>query len=208
MKFYTFPASPNCRKVQALICHLGIEVETEMVNIMGERPAHLLKLNPNGFVPVLEDEGLILWESEAILQYLADKFQAETLFPKDAKRRADVVRWQCWNLAHWGPSIQPLVYENFVKGMMGKGTPDADRVKEAEEKFHRFAKVLDEHLKNRAFIAGEELTLADFSLAAPFAYWQIGRVPAENYMRILAWYDRIQGLEAWQKSQPQMPSSG
>lgn len=207
MKLYTFPLSPNCRKVHALIHHIHAPVELELVNIMGERPSFLFEKNPNGLVPLLEDDGFLLFESEAIMQYIADKFQAEELFPRDPKKRADIVRWQCWNLAHFGPSLQPIVYENFVKAMRGLGAPDRERVKEAEGKFHRFATVLDEHLKDRLFLTGEALCIADFSLASPFAYWQMGQVPAQKYAHLLAWHDRVQQLEAWKKSEPKMPSS-
>ena len=81
MKFYTVPVSPNCCKAESTIYHLGLDVEIIKKDIMsGElNKEDYLRINPNGMVPALEDGEFKLWESNVIMQYLADKANAEEI---------------------------------------------------------------------------------------------------------------------------------
>ena len=88
MKFYTVPVSPNCRKAESTIYHLDLDVEIIQKDIMsGElNKEDYLRINPNGMVPAFEDGEFKLWESNAIMQYLADKANAEAFFPKNLSK--------------------------------------------------------------------------------------------------------------------------
>src|ERR1017187_2569410 len=102
MKLYYSPMSPNCRKVTSLIHFIGAKVTLETVNI-GEgdtEKAGFLKINPNGRVPALEDGKFCLWESNAIMQYIAEKSGAKEVWPDDLQARADITRWQMWEACH------------------------------------------------------------------------------------------------------------
>ena len=126
MKLYGFPASPNTWKVRALAAYLKTPLEFEVVDLLtgAQQTPAFLTLNPTGRTPVLVDGDFKLWESNAILQYLASK-NPTSLYPSDAKGRADVCRWQCWELAHWGAqACQPLTFENLVKKFVNLGAPD------------------------------------------------------------------------------------
>lgn len=106
MKLYDFAFSPNCRKVRAVAYELGIELELAPVNlIQGEQrsPAFLQK-NPNGRVPVLDDDGFVLWESIAIVRYLAAKQPEPGLVPRGAREQADMERWLLWQTGHLSPT--------------------------------------------------------------------------------------------------------
>ena len=81
-------------------------------------------LNPNKRMPVLEDDGFVLWESNAILHYLASKKPESGLWPTDVKRQADVLRWLSWEAAHWTPACTPMAFERVVKKLSGQGDPD------------------------------------------------------------------------------------
>src|SRR5258708_20182899 len=96
MRRYTFRGSPNGRKGEAVIDHLGLDVEIEYRDFLaGElRSPDFVALNPNAMVPALVDGSFRLWESNAIMQYLADKAGREELFPRDRQKRADIARWQ------------------------------------------------------------------------------------------------------------------
>ena len=102
MKLYGFPPSPNTWKVRAVAAHLSIPLELELVDLSkgGSHAPEYLAINPSGRTPTLVDGDFKLWESTAIMQYLASQ-KANSLWPNDPRVRADIMRWQSWNLAHW-----------------------------------------------------------------------------------------------------------
>jgi glutathione S-transferase len=204
MKLYYHPASPFARKVLIVAATLGIELETQVVNLFageGQTPEFLL-LNPLGKVPTLVDGDFTLWESNAIVQYLAALAPDAGLVPEDARGRADILRWQFWETSNWAPTCAVYVYENVLKPMLGRGEPDAAELAKAEEKFHRFAKALDAHLSGRPWLVGDALSLADLSLAPILMYAEPGKYPLADYPHIQAWFGKIQQLPAWIATEP------
>lgn len=203
MKLYYFPPSPNTRKAHAVAIHLELHLELRLIDLQkGEqRTPEFLKLNPTGRTPVLQDEDFILWESTAIMQYLASRVP-NSLWPQDMKSRASIVRWQSWELTHWTQGCQPLQYENFVKQLSQPGDPDPQVVQRATEIFHQEATVLNTYLAEREFLVNNTLTLADFSVASDLTYAVPGRFPLDDYPHIRTWYARIEQLPAWQKTAP------
>jgi glutathione S-transferase len=119
-------------------------------------------------MPTLRDGDDVIWESEAILQYLALKKSAGGLFPVDARARLAVTQWQFWNLAHWDPACAIFAFEyvakRFVRG--ADVAPDMAAIAKGTEVFHRVASVLESQLEGKSFLLGDTLTLADFSLGA------------------------------------------
>lgn len=203
MKLYYFPPSPNTRKAHAVAIHLGLPLDLRLIDLQqGEqRTPEFIALNPTGRTPVLQDGDFILWESTAIMQYLASQVP-NSLWPEDARSRADIMRWQSWQLAHWHGVCQPLQYENFVKPLLQLGEPDPQVVQEATERFHQEAAVLNDHLAKREFLVGDGLTLADFSVASDLTYAGPGQFPLTDYAPLRAWYARIEALPAWQQTNP------
>ena len=204
MKLYHFPHSPNARKVLAVIHHLGLDVELEVVNLLnGEhmRP-EFIRLNPNHKIPTLQDGDFALWESNAIMQYLASQKPGNRLWPSEPKVQADINRWQCWQLAHWGPTCDTLIYERLAKKLLRQGDPDPAEIAKGEEGFHRFAAVLNQHLKGHNWIVGDSVTLADLSVGAPLTYVDAAELPIESYGEIRRWYAGLEELDAWKKSAP------
>jgi len=125
MKLYGFAGSPRTWKVRALAAHLGIPLEYENLDFAkgDNRTPKYLALNPAGRTPTLVDGDFVLWESDAIMQYLASK-KPNTLWPDDARTRADIMRWQNWQSAHWGSdACVPLIGQNVVKAILGMGAP-------------------------------------------------------------------------------------
>ncbi|HEX3939412.1 MAG TPA: glutathione S-transferase family protein [Xanthobacteraceae bacterium] len=206
MKLYGFPASPNTWKVRALASHLKMPLDFEFVDLLQgaqQTPAYL-ELNPTGRTPVLVDGDFKLWESNAILQYLASK-SATPLYPSDAKSRADVTRWLCWDLAHWGAqACQPLIFENLVKKFVDLGPPDAAVVAKASEAFNKEAKMLDAHLARHKFLVNDMLTVADFAVAAPLFHAQGAAIPLSPYGHLRSWFERVSSLPCWNETAPQM----
>src|SRR5262249_46337935 len=127
IELYVFPPSPRAFKAMAVANHLGIDAALHMVDLVkGEQNTpEYAALNPNMRMPTLKDGDYVLWESNAIGQYLAAKKPESGLFPKDERVRLDVTRWQFWDLAHWDPACAIFIFENVVKPIVLKAG-DAD----------------------------------------------------------------------------------
>ncbi|CAI8812744.1 glutathione S-transferase family protein [Methylocaldum szegediense] len=204
MKLYYHPFSPFARKPRLAAALLGIELETEKVDLFageGQRP-EFLKLNPQGKVPTLTDGDFSLWESNAIVLYLASKAAKSPLWPDDARSRADILRWQFWETSSWAPACMVYLYENILKSMLGRGDPDAEELKKADEKFHRCAKLLNDHLAKQAWLVGDSMTLADISVAPTLMHAESAKYPLAGYDHIRAWFDKIRQLPAWTSTEP------
>ena len=206
MKLFHHPFSSNARKALMTAKLLGIELDLELVDLTtgAQRKPEFLELNPNGMVPVLVDGDFVLWESNAIITYLADNKAGNSLYPADRKERANVDRWLFWAANHWGPSISILSFENMLKGMLGLGDPDPAQIERGEAFFKKFASVLDAHLAKTPWVAGETMTLADIALAAPLMYTQAAKLPIDGFKALGAWFDRVQALDVWKQTAPAM----
>jgi glutathione S-transferase len=206
INLYTNLFSPNGRKPVAVIHALALDVEIQMVNLPAgdQRKPEFLRVNPNGLVPALEDGDFHLWESNAIMQYLAAQKPGNSLWPDNARARADIARWQFWESAHWGRACGILNWENAIKALLKAGAPDPARVREGEDMVKRFGAILDKHLEGRSWIAagGNALTLADFSVGAPVANAERAKIPLEGFPNIRAWYARLAAQDSWKKSAP------
>jgi glutathione S-transferase len=204
MKLYGFPLSPNTWKVRAAAAHIGQPLDLVMVDLTkGEqRKPDYLALNPTGRTPTLVDGDFVLSESEAIMQYICDR-APNTLWPNTPRSRADVVHWQCWQLAHWGKeSCEPLILERLVKKALNIGAPDAAVIKKATDGFHRDASVLDAHLAKHTWLVGNTVTLADFSVAAPLFLRKEAELPVEPYAHVREWFGRVAALPACRDTAP------
>ena len=207
MKLYGFPPSPNTWKVRAVAAHLGIPLELEFIDLTKPRAANYLALCPTGRTPTLVDGDFTLAESNAIMQYLASK-KPNTLWPDDARARADVSRWQCWQLAHWaGEACQPLIVNRLVKKLLNLGPPDEAEVAKATQAFHREARMLDGVLAKQQYLVGNGLTLADFAVAAPLFYAEQGELPLAPYPHVREWFARVSALPAWRQTAPERPAA-
>lgn len=203
IEIYAFPPSPRAFKVMAVANHLDLDWTLHMVDLRkGEQKTpEYGALNPNMRIPTLKDGDYLLWESDAIIHYLAAKRPDSGLLPRDEKGRLDVMRWQFWNLAHWDAACAILVFEHLAKRIvLGINEPDMAAIEKGNELFHRNAKVLDHHLRSRAFVTGDSLTLADFSLGCVLNLAEPAHYPLEPYGEIKRWHASLCALPAWQKT--------
>ncbi len=206
MKLYVHPMSSNARRAQMTAILLGTPVETVFVDLQkgAQRNPDYLALNPNGRVPTLVDDDFALWESLAIMKYLAEKTPGQTLYPADARGKAVVDQWLLWTGSHWSAAIAQLNFENFLKGMFGMGEPNAYAVERAEALFKEFAKTLDAQLGKTRFMVGETMTLADIAIAAPLMYVQLAKLPVEGLTNLGRWLGEMKATEAWKQTEPRM----
>jgi glutathione S-transferase len=206
MKLYSMQPSNNCRRVNATIAHLGIDVELVEPNMMaGElKKADYQALNPNSRVPTLVDGDFTLWESRAIMQYVASKKPGNELWPADPRVQADIARWQFWEAVHLSRGTGPFAFENLFKPMFMKQQPDAAALAAGEKEFHTFAPVLNAHLEGKSWIVGKTVTLADFSVGACFSFAEPSGLPWNDYTHIRAWWGRLGEVPAWKNSAPRL----
>jgi glutathione S-transferase len=191
----------------AVANHLGLNYDLQPLNaVKGEHmsPSYAA-INPNKRIPVMEDDGFTLWESNAITQYLASKKPDSGLLPSDARGRAEVNRWQFWDLSSWDPACATIAFERVVKKLLGMGEPDPAKLQEGEQNFHRYAQILNDDLKGRKFVTGNNLTLADFSLGAWLNNAERAQYPLSPYGEIKRWYASLAELPAWKKALVPIP---
>jgi glutathione S-transferase len=207
MKLYAFPPSPNTWKVRAVASYVGVPLELEIVDLTKPRSAAYLAINPSGRTPTLVDGNFTLTESNAIMQYIACQ-KPNSLWPDDARARADIMRWQCWQLAHWGSdACVPLVFNRLVKKILNLGPPDAAAVAKAIGAFNKEAALLEAHLAKQPYLVGKEVTLADFSVAANLLYAKEAELPLGPYPRVQEWLGRVSALPCWRETAPQRPAA-
>jgi glutathione S-transferase len=191
MKLYIFPPSSRALGIVALKNHLDIECEVMTVDLgKGDQlAAGYVALNPNKKMPTLQDGAVVLWESNAILFYLAAKHPGSGLWPSDIEGQADVVRWLAWESAHWdAESCGMVAFEKSSKMVLGLGPPDPAFVARGEQNFARFAAVLDGWLEGKTWLLGNRLTIADFSIGALVPSAGNMGLPVSDFSEIVRWY--------------------
>jgi glutathione S-transferase len=201
VKLYYF-LTPTSRKACAVAKHLGFKPEYQLVDLAkgAQRTPEFLALNPNGRAPVLEDNGRIIWESNAIMCYLADKAGSD-LWPRD-ERLLEVIRWLSFDLAHFSRFTGTLFFERLIRANAGMGQPDEKAIEEALGFFRRNAPVLDAHLANRQYVVGNALSVVDFALAAFLPHAKEAGIPLAEFSNVERWHRKLLELPAWAEPFP------
>ncbi len=203
IKIYADPITVNCRKVIAGLDLIGAPYELVHVDYFkGEQKAEpYLSLNPNASVPAMTDGDFELWESNAILQYAADKIGNESAYPRDLQTRADINRWLLWEGSSWFPSCYVFLVENCVKPLLG-GQADPAVLDAQAAQFHKLAGILDQRLARHRWVAGGAgPTIADVALAAPMHLHNWQRLPLSDHPNLKRWLlDDVEQLPCWQKT--------
>jgi glutathione S-transferase len=189
IKLYDFELSGNCYKVRLLMSLLGLEHELVPVNFMaGEHKSpKFLQLNLLGEVPVLTDGDLVLADSQAILVYLAKKYDAQTWLPNDAESLSRIVRWLSIAATEirQGVATARLFYLFNIKGI------DIEAV---TEKSAIILQQLEQHLTEREWLELGHPTIADVAVFPYVALAADGKISLKPYPQILAWCDRLKQL--------------
>jgi glutathione S-transferase len=185
---YTTAKSANGRKPLALVHHLGLGdiaiVEVDVYRGAGRAPSYLAT-NPAGKIPTLVDGDLALPESNAILAHLGG------LGDEPARRRAELLRWMFWEASEWQPALS-IALRDPVAHALGLAPAGAPRWDAAA----RVLSLLDAHLADRAFVVGDRVSIADWSLAGMMTYTAVAPLPA-GHAHVAAWYARVAALPAW-----------
>ena len=179
--------SGNCLKVKWVAAHLGIDLDWREIDLMkGEtRTPDFLALNPAGRIPVLVlDDGRVLCESNAIIAYLA---QGSGLIPDDPFAQAQMLQWMFWEQYSHEPYI---AVRRFRRRYLGMAEADLDPI--LFERGNAALALMQQHLGARAFMVGEEPTLADVALVAYTRMAHEGGFDLSGYPAVQAWIARVE----------------
>jgi len=152
-----------------------------------DRPDYLA-MNPNGRIPTVDDEGFVLWESNAIVRYLCRRYGAGSLLPEDEPQRAVADQWMEW--------CKTTPYPDYIElfWAMVRTEPayrDPAVIAARNQSLVKALKILDAHLTDRAYVAGDRLTMADIPLG-PMAYRYFSlEVDRPELPNMTAWYERL-----------------
>lgn len=196
MKLY-YAETMNSYKTCALARHVGLDIDFHRLDLhKGEqRSPEFLAINPNGKAPALIDGDYKLWESNAIMCYLALKADSE-LWPRD-DRQVEVVKWFSWSADHFCRFAGELYFEHIIRAEFGMGEPDPEAVEEALGYVRRYAAILNDHLENRTYLLDDTLTVADFAVATVLPYARDAKIPLAEFPAVERWYNRLMEIPAW-----------
>ena len=197
---YDMKDSPHARKVRLLAAELDIPLRkiTCDPRIGETRTDEFLGRNPNGRVPTIDDDGFVVWESPAILKYLAAKKPERGLAGKDARTRALIDQWLFWWTGGAEAAMDALAWEIFIKPKVLKtGGNDPGIMQDAYARLKRFLPVLDAQLAGNDYVLGD-LSVVDFVIGP-----RLDRAPAilkfdiAPYQNIGAWLERLRSKPYW-----------
>lgn len=154
------------------------------------------KMNPNGRVPTIEDDGLVLWESNAIVRYLSAKHGAGSLWPDDPRTRADADRWMDWCATTLGPAMTP-VFWGLVRTPAEKR--DAAAIAAGTEQCVKALELFDGCLAGRQHVAGKSFTMGDIPVGTFVHRWYALPVAHPPLANIEAYYARLKQRPAYAK---------
>jgi len=194
-KLHGTSRSRSARSLWALE-ELGVPYEhLPMPTTEAKSPA-LLKLNPNGHVPVLEDDGAVVWESMAINLYLAEKYGKNSLWPSDPAARADIYKWSFFAMTEVEPHLITLLVNRVM------APPDQRNEKAALaaiESLKAPFNALQETLKGREYLLGKNFTIADLNVAAVMSWIPMMKLDISSTPNVQAWLQKCLGREANKK---------
>ena len=200
LKIYGSDLSGPANKVRFTANALGLKYEYKFVDLRaGEhQKPEFLKLHPAGKVPVIDDDGFVLFESNAIIKYLAGKNNSP-LYPKEFKQHVIVDQWMDFTSHHVGAALSKVLYNRIFAPM--RGVPvDENSLKEGLAFLDRFLPVVDNQLAKNKYIAGNELTIADISILATLDPLEMIQVNVASFKELSTWRNNLKNQAFYKKA--------
>lgn len=181
----------NVQKVLWCLAELGVPFEhvEHRASPSDRRDRAYLAAKDADVVPVLDDDGFVLWEGNAIARYLAAKFGRGTLWPDDPRERADAERWMDYQLSTVRVHLHPLMRE----------TPNAQEVEHHSRMLAETMNVVEATLADREYLIGQRFTVGDIPLGIVAYRWMILDIRRPPMPNIEAWYARLAGRPAFRR---------
>ena len=187
MKLYDRDVSGNCHKVRLLLSMLGLAYDKVPVQLgKDNKTPEFLRLNPRGQVPVLVDGAVTVWDSQAILVYLARRYGGKTWLPLEATTMAAVMQWLAM-------SENDLLF-GLARARAVKRFNAPWNLEQVQALGRNGLKVLDGHLAANAWLAAGHPTIADLACYPYVVMAPEGEIGLDDYANVRAWIGRIQAL--------------
>ncbi len=193
IKLYDHPLSGNCYKIRLLLNQLGIEYEKIFIDIFNgeQKTEEFAKLNPNMKIPVLDDDGFVMWESNAILLYLAKKYYPNPFVSDDDSEYGLIVQWAMFGKTSVDPNFAVArYYKKFLK----KEQYDYNDFIKLQNNCHMILKQLDRYLMSNEFLAGGS-SIADIACYPYIKLSPEAGIEPEIYNSVKRWILNIERQE-------------
>jgi len=188
LKIYGIPRSRAFRTLW-MAKELGLDYENVPIGTGGDqtRTPDFLKINPNGHIPAIDDDGTILWESMAINLYLAKKHSAGELYPTRPEDEARAWQWSFWGMTE---VERPVLTALFHRAILPEDKRDAALADESERQLAAPLKVLDGAVAHTPYLLGEHFTVADLNVASILSWARPARIDLGGVPKMADWFKR------------------
>ena len=199
LKIYGFFMSTPSNKVHMTANALELEYEYIPINLLEreQKSENFLTLNPLGKVPVIDDDGFILNESNAIVKYLCRKSKSN-LYPEEISQQAAVDQWLDISSLHIYQGIMKIVFNRILAPRMGN-EPNEKEVEEGQGILDQFLPVVEEQLGKSTYLTGNELSVADICLLNSIDPVDAIKLDLSPYPRLVAWREYLRKQDFYQK---------
>jgi glutathione S-transferase len=195
MKLF-FSRNPNPRLAVAVARFLSATVEFEFAAPFAPGQADRYRpLNPNLSLPILVEGAKSLWEADAIACRLSRHMRSD--FWRTGDDEPDMIRWISWAKANFMHACDMVHFERGTKQRYALGSIDPVQVEEGLRRFRTSAAILESELAERTWLLGEEVSYADFRMAAFLPFNDVARLPLEDFPAVSRWYGRLEAIDAW-----------
>ena len=190
LKVWGRVTSLNVQKVLWTLAEVGVSYERIDAGLQFGvvKTPEYLALNPNGLVPTIDDGGLVLWESNVIVRYLASRYAAGTLCPADPGERFRAERWMDWQATTITPAITPA-FMGLIRKVPEFMTEAV--VAEARKKTNAALAILEGALAGRDYVNGAAFTMGDIPVGVAVNRWYALPVERASFPAVEAWYARL-----------------
>jgi len=199
LKIYGADLSSPSNKVRFVANMIGLEYDYKQISIRdGEnRKEEFLRLNPAGKVPAIDDDGLTLFESGAIVKYLCDKHHSD-LYPQDLNQRAIINQWDDFVVIHVLGAISRVLFNRLFAPMINIEV-DERSLSDGLKFLDKFLPVINTQLANSSYLAGQNLSLADITLLASLDPCEVAQIDLSPYGSIVKWRNALKQNDFYTK---------
>ena len=192
IKLYDHPLSGNCFKVKLLLLQAGLTFETRVVDVFkGENlTTEFKKINPATKIPVIDDDGYTIWESNAILIYLAERY-AKDYLPTGIETRGTVFKWLLFNKTSLDPY---LAKSRAILKFMPEDKRDFKELDSLQAQGKKGLEIFDEYLEGRRFIV-DDYSIADIAFYPYIKLCHEGNIDLKPFKNILLWIANVENTD-------------